>query len=84
VLNRARRFAGFGSLVPSNRSYMRQLRVYAGNVLRARLSHMHGLRHAYAQNRYEELTSWKAPLPAGRKEALTQTQRETPTGTRSP
>ncbi len=84
MLNRARRFAVFGSLVPSNRSYMRQMRVYAGNTLRAGLSHMHGLRHAYAQNRYEELTGWRPRLLACRKEALTQTQRETPTGTRSP
>ncbi|MGH8547464.1 MAG: hypothetical protein ACRERU_02445 [Methylococcales bacterium] len=26
---------------------------------------MHGLRHAYAQRRYEELTGWKAPAAGG-------------------
>ena len=56
VLNRARRLAGRGSLIPSNRNYVQQLRIYEGNTLRAGLSQMHGLRHAYAQNRYEELT----------------------------
>lgn len=65
VLNRARRLAGFGSLIPSNRNYVHQLRVYEGNTRRAGLSHMHGLRHAYAQQRYEELTGWKAPAAGG-------------------
>jgi hypothetical protein len=26
---------------------------------------MHGLRHAYAQNRYEELTGWLCPAAGG-------------------
>ena len=26
---------------------------------------LHGLRHAYAQARYEELTGWKAPAAGG-------------------
>jgi len=77
VLNRARKLAGFGSLIPSNRSYVHQLRVYEGNTLRAGLSQMHGLRHAYAQNRYEELTGWKAPAAGGPDtQSLTLEQRE--------
>jgi integrase len=35
VLNRARRLAGFGSLIPSHRNYVQQLRIYEGNTLRA-------------------------------------------------
>jgi len=78
VLNRARRLAGFGSLIPSNRNYVHQMRVYEGNTLRAGLSQMHGLRHAYAQNRYEELTGWRAPAAGGpESKALTPEQRET-------
>ncbi|MCU7838976.1 MAG: integrase domain-containing protein [Candidatus Thiodiazotropha sp. (ex Troendleina suluensis)] len=77
VLNRARRLAGFGSLIPSNRNYVHQLRVYEGNTLRAGLSRMHGLRHAYAQNRYEELTGWKSPAVGGPEtKVLTPEQRE--------
>jgi integrase len=77
VLNRARRLAGFGSLIPSNRNYVHQLRVYEGNTLRAGLSHMHGLRHAYAQNRYEELTGWQCPSDGGPdSKSLTPEQRE--------
>ena len=26
---------------------------------------LHGLRHAYAQDRYEALTGWKAPIAGG-------------------
>ena len=65
ILDKARDLAGFGSLIPPNRSYVHQLRVYEGNTLRAGLSNMHGLRHAYAQDRYEELTGWQCPATGG-------------------
>jgi hypothetical protein len=44
---------------------VQQLRIYEGQTLRAGLSQLHGLRHAYAQQRYEELTGWKAPAAGG-------------------
>ncbi len=65
LLNRAHKLAGKGSLIPSNRDYRQQLRIYEGHTVRAGLSKMHGLRHAYAQQRYEELTGWKAPTAGG-------------------
>ncbi len=65
VLDQARRLAGKGSLIPSSRNYRQQLRIYEGHTLRAGLSSMHGLRHAYAQNRYEELTGWQSPAAGG-------------------
>ena len=38
---------------------------------------MHGLRHAYAQNRYEELTGWKCPATGGsNRQSLAPEQRE--------
>ena len=77
VLNRARHLAGLGSLIPSSRNYVQQLRVYEGNTLRAGLSRMHGLRHAYAQDRYEELTGWSCPAAGGPvAKDLTPEQRE--------
>jgi len=77
VLNRARRLAGLGSLIPSSRNYRQQLRIYEGHTIRAGLSHMHGLRHAYAQDRCEELTGWKASAAGGPEfRALTPEQRE--------
>ena len=65
VLDRARILSGFGSLIPPQRSYVQQLRVYEGHTTRAGLSSLHGLRHAYAQERYEELTGWKCPAAGG-------------------
>lgn len=65
VLDRTHKLAGKGSLIPGNRNYVQQLRVYEGHTLRAGLSKMHGLRHAYAQKRYEELTGWQSPAAGG-------------------
>lgn len=65
VLDRAHRLAGRGSLIPPNRNYIAQLRVYEGQTARAGLSKLHGLRHAYAQHRYEELTGWRCPAAGG-------------------
>jgi len=77
VLDRAHRLAGRGSLIPSNRNYVKQMRVYEGNTRRVGLHHMHGLRHAYAQNRYEELAGWACPAAGGPvARELTPEQRE--------
>ena len=65
VLDRARQLAGKGSLIPSAKNYRQQLRLYEAETARAGLSRMHGLRHAYAQNRYEELTGWCSPAAGG-------------------
>ncbi|MDH5214941.1 MAG: integrase domain-containing protein [Gammaproteobacteria bacterium] len=65
LLDRARKLAGRGSLIPGSRNYVQQLRIYEGQTLRAGLSQLHGLRHAYAQQRYEELTGWKPPAAGG-------------------
>ncbi len=65
VLHRAHRLAGGGSLIPSERNYRQQLRVYERHTANAGLSKLHGLRHQYAQSRYEELTGWKAPAAGG-------------------
>jgi len=65
VLDRAHVLAGKGSLIPSAKNYRQQLRVYEAETSRAGLSKMHGLRHAYAQKRYEELTGWRPPAVGG-------------------
>ncbi|NOR37171.1 MAG: integrase [Woeseiaceae bacterium] len=65
ILERARKLAGKGSLIPSHKTYVQQLRLYEGQCIRAGLSRMHGLRHAYAQRRFEELTGFKAPTAGG-------------------
>ena len=65
MLNRARQLTGLGALIPPNRNYIQQLRLYEGQTLRAGLCGMHGLRHAYAQQRYQALTGWPAPAAGG-------------------
>jgi hypothetical protein len=65
VLDHAHRVAGAGSLIPSAKTYIQQRHTYDGQCKAAGLSHMHGLRHHYAQTRYEALTGWKAPATGG-------------------
>jgi len=65
ILSRAQQLAGNGSLIPSSRNYRQQLRIYERHTANAGLSKMHGLRHAYAQQRYQELTGWLAPAAGG-------------------
>ncbi|HCE7024985.1 TPA: phage integrase N-terminal domain-containing protein [Pseudomonas aeruginosa] len=65
VLDLAHQVAGAGSLIPAHKSYIQQRHVYDGQCKAAGLSHMHGLRHRYAQQRYEALTGWKAPASGG-------------------
>src|SRR5690606_10352210 len=65
VLDEAHRLTGLGSLIPSHKTYIQQRHVYDGQCKAAGLSNMHGLRHRYAQMRYEVLTGWKAPAAGG-------------------
>ncbi|ROR17902.1 integrase-like protein [Comamonas sp. BIGb0124] len=65
VLDEAHRLAGSGSLIPAHKTYIQQRHVYDGQCKAAGLSNMHGLRHRYAQMRYEMLMGWKAPVVGG-------------------
>ena len=65
LLDAARRLAGGGALIPPHRNYKQQRKAYERETTAAGLERMHGLRHAYAQTRYEELTGWKPPALGG-------------------
>ena len=65
LLDEARRLAGGGALIPPARNYAEQRRVYEDQTRAAGLDRNHGLRHAYALDRYEGLTGWKAPAAGG-------------------
>ena len=65
LLDEVRRLVGSGALIPPDRNYRQQLKVYESQTREAGLYRMHGLRHRYAQTRYEELTGWKAPAAGG-------------------
>ena len=67
VLEQAKTLVGNSSLIPSHKTYKQQKNLYEGQCLRAGLSKMHGLRHAYAQRRFEELAGFRAPLAGGPK-----------------
>ena len=65
ALEKAKTFVGKSSLIPSHRNYKEQKNLYEGQCIRAGLCKMHGLRHAYAQRRFEELAGFRAPLAGG-------------------
>jgi integrase len=65
LLNEAKALAGSGSLIPADRSYVDQLNRFKAQTAFAGIDRVHGLRHAYAQARYAELTGWKAPAVGG-------------------
>ncbi|WP_405240368.1 phage integrase N-terminal domain-containing protein [Lentisalinibacter orientalis] len=76
LLNRLHQSVGTGSLIPDHLSYRQQVRRYERYTADAGLSRMHGLRHAYAQRRYRELTGWDAPAAGGpRSQALSREER---------
>ena len=54
-----------GSLIPAQLNYVQQLHRYERQLRNAGMSKLHGLRHAYAQHRYLELTGWIAPVAGG-------------------
>ncbi|WP_025804986.1 phage integrase N-terminal domain-containing protein [Pseudomonas chlororaphis] len=78
VLDQVHQLAGAGSLIPVHKSFIQQRNTYDGQCKAAGLSNMHGLRHRYAQDRYEVLTGWKAPAAGGPSaRSLTPAQRAT-------
>lgn len=65
LLDELKQDFGKGALIPADCRYIQQLRRYEKQTARAGLHKMHGLRHAYAQDRYQELTGWPCPLNGG-------------------
>ena len=76
VLDEAKQFAGRGSLIPADKSYVEQLRRFEYQCDKAGIHRVHGHRHQYAQTRYRELTGWAAPAAGGpRSKELTPAQK---------
>jgi len=65
LLEEVRNLAKGGALIPPDRNYVEQLHRYERQLRIAGREKLHGLRHAYAQRRYEQLTGWKAPAAGG-------------------
>jgi hypothetical protein len=66
VLDEAHALAGNGSLIPKSMNYVEQMRRFDYQTNKVGIDHVHGLRHAYAQLRYEEITGWKSPAAGGK------------------
>jgi len=76
ILNKAHALAKNGSMIPADKTYVEQLRLYEGLTKYAGFSKMHGLRHAYAQERYKELTGYDCPAQNGKtSKELTQEEK---------
>ncbi|MPZ46291.1 MAG: integrase, partial [Betaproteobacteria bacterium] len=65
LLDEAKAFAGRGSLIPRESRYVDQLRRFEHQCRQASIHRVHGHRHAYAQQRYRDLTGWNAPAAGG-------------------
>lgn len=66
LLDRAHALVGAGALIPSDKNYIEQLKAYEYQTLKAGLRNPHGLRHAWAQWRYKQLTGgMDAPASGG-------------------
>lgn len=67
VLDRAKALApgAKDSLIPAERSYIQQVKVFERQMEGVGLGKSHGARHGYAQTRYETLTGWKSPAAGG-------------------
>ena len=77
LLDQAKALAKRGALIPAHKSYVVQLHRYEHWTRQAGLSHLHGLRHAYAQDRFLELAGFPCPAMGGPSRAhLMPEQRE--------
>lgn len=64
----AKTIAGSGSLIPKHLKYYEQRGIYEKVTNKVGLNKMHGLRHRYAQQRYQKLTGWPCPHAGGSKQ----------------
>ncbi len=50
----------------NNKNHIEQRRYYDSCTQEAGYKNLHGLRHAYAQRKYFEITGWQAPINGGK------------------
>ncbi|USH02112.1 integrase domain-containing protein [Grimontia kaedaensis] len=66
LIDEVKNLVGAGSLIPPELKYVQQLRRFEKACIEIGLDRSHGLRHAYAQQRYLELTGRCAPAAGGK------------------
>ncbi len=55
------------AMIPPDKNFIEHRNLYDEQVRRAGITKAHGLRHAYAQERYKELAGWNCPARGGPK-----------------
>ena len=65
LLEQVKQVAGKGSLIEKEKSYKQAMESFTTNCQRADIKNVHGFRHAYAQQRYRELTGRECPKAGG-------------------
>ena len=65
LLDEVKAFGKGGALIPAQLNYVQHLNRYQRQLRNVGFSKLHGLRHAYAQQRYLEFTGWQAPVAGG-------------------
>ncbi|MGC9493455.1 phage integrase N-terminal domain-containing protein [Vibrio genomosp. F10] len=65
LLDEVKKWVGEGSLIPKNAKYVTQMKRYERACIKMGLDRAHGLRHAYAHQRYFDLTGLYAPAAGG-------------------
>jgi len=65
LLEAIKALCGKGSLIPADSTYIQQRNRFTYQCEKAGIHGVHGLRHAYAQARYQELTGWACPALGG-------------------
>ncbi|MEM5585225.1 phage integrase N-terminal domain-containing protein [Roseibium sp. AS2] len=77
LLTRAKELVGKQSMIPAERTYIQHRKAFEHQALKHGITNVHGLRHAYAQTRYADLTGWACPKQGGPQlKELTKPQRE--------
>lgn len=83
IIKKAQKIAGTSSMIPKEKTYKAQRNFYDTVTRQQGLYNLHGLRHAYAQKRYYEITQektnnngWHCPIAGGLKSSqLTHEQK---------
>jgi hypothetical protein len=66
LLNKCHKLVGESSMIPPEKDYKTYLKNFENLCIKVGIRNMHGLRHAYAQDRYKELTGWDCPKNGGK------------------
>ncbi len=66
ILNQVAALASDGSLIPRELNYIKHLKAYEYQTLKAGLGNTHGLRHQWAQWRYRQLAGCDCPMASSK------------------